>query len=353
MRRDRRARDAARRPSLPHAGRRRRDARGRRLADPLHGRRPRRLGTRRSGAIRIGSRTDRRVSRARSADEIAEGLAEAAIERHGGEPRDDIAILVLHRSGDGELARRPVHVGCSGWVYPHWRERFYPKGVPQRRWLRLLRGAFRHGRDQQHLLPARLAGGGRELARAEPRGIRLRGEGEPLPDPHQAPHHARAGHQALLRARSRASPAPTSSGPSSGSSRRTSTATTSGSPPPSPALPAGRHAFEFRHESWFTEEVYALLREHGVALVIGDESLAVGADATCPHRRLDLHPLPPRQPRPPRQLLRLRDRQLGAPHRAVAPRDRGLRLLQQRLGGLRDPERQAAQEARSGSERCR
>jgi uncharacterized protein YecE (DUF72 family) len=35
-------------------------------------------------------------------------------------------------------------------------------------------------------------------------------------------------------------------------------------------LPPGRHAFEFRHESWFVPEVMALLREHGVALVIGD-----------------------------------------------------------------------------------
>jgi uncharacterized protein YecE (DUF72 family) len=35
-------------------------------------------------------------------------------------------------------------------------------------------------------------------------------------------------------------------------------------------LPAGRHCFEFRHESWFADEVYALLRAHGVALVIGD-----------------------------------------------------------------------------------
>jgi uncharacterized protein YecE (DUF72 family) len=37
------------------------------------------------------------------------------------------------------------------------------------------------------------------------------------------------------------------------------------------AIPAGRHAFEFRHASWFAEDVYALLREHGVALVIGDD----------------------------------------------------------------------------------
>jgi serine phosphatase RsbU (regulator of sigma subunit) len=34
-----------------------------------------------------------------NADQIAERLAQAAIERHGGEPRDDIAILVLHRRG--------------------------------------------------------------------------------------------------------------------------------------------------------------------------------------------------------------------------------------------------------------
>jgi uncharacterized protein YecE (DUF72 family) len=35
-------------------------------------------------------------------------------------------------------------------------------------------------------------------------------------------------------------------------------------------LPTGRHCFEFRHPSWFCDETYALLREHGVALVIGD-----------------------------------------------------------------------------------
>jgi uncharacterized protein YecE (DUF72 family) len=31
-----------------------------------------------------------------------------------------------------------------------------------------------------------------------------------------------------------------------------------------------RHAFEFRHPSWFTDETYALLREHRCTLVIGD-----------------------------------------------------------------------------------
>jgi uncharacterized protein YecE (DUF72 family) len=36
------------------------------------------------------------------------------------------------------------------------------------------------------------------------------------------------------------------------------------------ALPRGRHAFEFRHASWFTDDVYDLLRSHGTALVIAD-----------------------------------------------------------------------------------
>jgi uncharacterized protein YecE (DUF72 family) len=36
------------------------------------------------------------------------------------------------------------------------------------------------------------------------------------------------------------------------------------------AAPPGRHCVEFRHESWFAPDVMSLLREHGVALVIGD-----------------------------------------------------------------------------------
>lgn len=27
-----------------------------------------------------------------------------------------------------------VHVGCSGWVYRHWKGQFYPEGLPQKRW---------------------------------------------------------------------------------------------------------------------------------------------------------------------------------------------------------------------------
>ena len=27
-----------------------------------------------------------------------------------------------------------VHIGCSGWIYRHWRELFYPAKLPQRLW---------------------------------------------------------------------------------------------------------------------------------------------------------------------------------------------------------------------------
>lgn len=31
-------------------------------------------------------------------------------------------------------ASAQVRIGCSGWQYKHWREIFYPKGLPQSRW---------------------------------------------------------------------------------------------------------------------------------------------------------------------------------------------------------------------------
>src|SRR5581483_212015 len=36
------------------------------------------------------------------------------------------------RPGQG---RRVIYTGTSGWVYAHWRGRFYPKEIAARRWL--------------------------------------------------------------------------------------------------------------------------------------------------------------------------------------------------------------------------
>jgi uncharacterized protein YecE (DUF72 family) len=34
-----------------------------------------------------------------------------------------------------EANQASCHIGTSGWNYPHWRERFYPQGLPCPRWL--------------------------------------------------------------------------------------------------------------------------------------------------------------------------------------------------------------------------
>jgi uncharacterized protein YecE (DUF72 family) len=40
----------------------------------------------------------------------------------------------MERTTVSPKAQRGVHVGCSGWVYKHWRGIFYPEGLPQKRW---------------------------------------------------------------------------------------------------------------------------------------------------------------------------------------------------------------------------
>jgi uncharacterized protein YecE (DUF72 family) len=175
-------------------------------------------------------------------------------------------VQAAERRAD-ELA--PVRVGCSGWNYKHWREVFYPKGLPPARWLELYAKRFDTVEVNAtfYRLPRRESVA-RWVAQSPPGfvfavkasrylthikrltdmadGLRLFYERiEPLvrspklgPVLWQLPATFHRDDERLASALA--------------------------------ALPAGRHCFEFRHESWFVPEVMALLREHGVALVIGD-----------------------------------------------------------------------------------
>jgi uncharacterized protein YecE (DUF72 family) len=164
---------------------------------------------------------------------------------------------------------RSVRIGCSGWNYAHWRERVYPKGLPQRRWLEHYATLFDtvEVNNTFYRLPRREAVA--SWVEGSPPGFlfsvkasrylthvrRLRdmGQGvarfyeriEPLtaspkmgPVLWQLPPTFRRDDERLAQALAH--------------------------------LQAGRHCFEFRHESWFVPETYATLREHRVALVIGD-----------------------------------------------------------------------------------
>jgi uncharacterized protein YecE (DUF72 family) len=163
-----------------------------------------------------------------------------------------------------------IRVGCSGWNYEHWRNGvFYPPRLPPRRWLEFYSRHFDTVEVNAtfYRLPKESAVA--NWVRETPSGFlftvkmsryvthikRLRdlppslelfySRIRPLanspklgPVLWQLPATFRRDDERLASALSR--------------------------------LPPGRHCFELRHESWFARDVYALLREHGVALVIGD-----------------------------------------------------------------------------------
>ena len=164
---------------------------------------------------------------------------------------------------------KTVHVGCSGWVYPHWRERLYPKGLPQRQWLAYYAEHFDtvEINNTFYRLPSPSAVEGwmeqsppgfvfavkasrylshvKRLKTLDPYLKRFYEPLEPLNRSEKLGALLWQFPQNFHRNIERLSDA-------------------------LQALPRGRHAFEFRHDSWFTDETYELLREHGAALVIGD-----------------------------------------------------------------------------------
>jgi uncharacterized protein YecE (DUF72 family) len=161
-----------------------------------------------------------------------------------------------------------LRIGCSGWNYADWREFLY-KGVPQRAWLeryaelfdtvevnttfyRLpLRSSVARWVEQTppsflfSVKASRYLTHIRRLADVRPGLERFYDRLEPLmsssklgPVLWQLPAGFRRDDERLASALAH--------------------------------LRRGRHCFEFRHPSWFTAEVYELLRSHGIALVIGD-----------------------------------------------------------------------------------
>jgi uncharacterized protein YecE (DUF72 family) len=163
-----------------------------------------------------------------------------------------------------------IRIGCSGWNYAHWRERVYPKGLPASRWLahyatlfdtvevnatfyrlptrKAVAGwveqtprhfvfALKASRYLTHI--KRLTGLEDGVARFSERLEPLLGTPKMGPVLWQLPATFHRNDERLESALE--------------------------------TLPAGRHCFEFRHESWFADDVYELLRQRGVALVIGDD----------------------------------------------------------------------------------
>jgi uncharacterized protein YecE (DUF72 family) len=169
------------------------------------------------------------------------------------------------RAGGGGVVR----IGCSGWNYTHWRDVVYPRGLPASRWLEHYATLFDTVEINTtfYRLPSVTAVGG-WVEHTPPdfvlavKASRFLTHMKRLTDMDQG---VRRFYERI---------APLVESPKLGpvlwqlapnfyrNDERLAAALD--------ALPPGRHAFEFRHASWFDDEVYALLRENGVALVIAD-----------------------------------------------------------------------------------
>lgn len=197
---------------------------------------------------------------------------------------------------------------------------------------------LRHGRGQRDLLPAAEGGDGARLDRTGARGLPLRGEGEPLPDPHEAPpRHHRRGRPLLGAARAAAALPPAGPGPLAAAgelptrrrpARRRTRPAAAGRPllrVPSPELvrPAGPRVARR------TRRLAGDRRRQAPAAAGG------GAGGTV---RLPTPPLRPPWPR--RQLFGNRARRLAPADRRLAVAPSGLRLPEQRLEGLCPGERE-------------
>ena len=164
---------------------------------------------------------------------------------------------------------RQVHVGCSGWQYRDWRGVLYEPGLAQRDWLGRYAQAFDTVEVNSTFYRLARPAAVEDWVRRTPAGFLFAAKAS-----RYLTHVRRLRELGEGIERFFVALAPLVASPKLGpivcqlpanfqrDDERLASALE--------ALPAGRHCWEFRHASWFTDEVYALLREHGCALVIGD-----------------------------------------------------------------------------------
>ncbi|MDX6507498.1 MAG: hypothetical protein QOG06_2142 [Gaiellaceae bacterium] len=163
---------------------------------------------------------------------------------------------------------RPIRIGCSGWNYKSWKDEVYG-GRPAREWLQIYARHFDtvEVNNTFYRLPNREAVAN-WVAQSPPdflfsvKGSRYLTHIKRLTDMGQG----------LARFYERIEPLVRSPklGPLLWQLPPTFKRDDTRLAAALAALPPGRHAFEFRHPTWFADEVYELLRAQGAALVIAD-----------------------------------------------------------------------------------
>jgi uncharacterized protein YecE (DUF72 family) len=164
---------------------------------------------------------------------------------------------------------RPAHIGCSGWNYPHWREVVYPRGLPARRWLEHYATLFETVEvNTTFYRLAKPEAVARWVEQTPPdfvfavKASRYMTHMKRLTDLEQGMRRFYAAIEPLSRS-PKLGPVLWQLPPNfKRDEDRLADALAK--------LPEGRHAFEFRDRSWFTDDVFELLRAYGAALAYGD-----------------------------------------------------------------------------------
>lgn len=181
-------------------------------------------------------------------------------------------------------------VGCSGWSYPHWRDRFYPHGLRQADWFKHYSATFdtveinnsfyRTPSGEQFKTWRQKAPSGFLYAVKVNRGITQFQKIGPDSYP-QFQEFVRRAEQLG----DRLGPLLLQLPPSLHRDDERLSAFLA-----QQVMSKRQIAIEFRHESWFDDRVYALMREHQVALVLSDfKDLPVPQVATTDWTYLRLH----------------------------------------------------------------
>jgi uncharacterized protein YecE (DUF72 family) len=163
----------------------------------------------------------------------------------------------------------PVRIGCSGWNYRSWAGDFYPRGCPPRRWLERYATTFDTVEVNAtfYRLPNRDAVA--RWVQQTPPGFLFT-----IKSSRYLTHMKRLTdmEQGVARLWERLQPVLESPkmGPVLWQLPETFKRDDDRLAHALEHLPPGHHAFEFRDPGWFAPDVLALLREHHVALVIGD-----------------------------------------------------------------------------------
>jgi uncharacterized protein YecE (DUF72 family) len=165
---------------------------------------------------------------------------------------------------------KAVHIGCSGWNYRDWRGPIYPEKLAAKHWLERYAELFDtvEVNNTFYRLPSHSAVEG--WVNQTPRGFRFAVKASRYLTHVKRLREMRKGVRRYFSAIKPLADTP-KMGPVLWQLPANFRRDDERLEEALEALPKGRHCFEFRDASWFVPEVYALLRRHRAALVIGDD----------------------------------------------------------------------------------